>query len=309
MSSTSNCDNSRVTTSPPLHVFGDAAKFRTRLRSLLKQGDDLLARIDAIETTHAPSSGVGLRASLDAILFESEIGRRVSDWDVRVWRALRDYLGNAAPKAVLKPPSRDKTDRSVKKMVEQNRHFIRTRQDDLRGLIERVPGRRIVQSPSSSQPDLGELRRTRLVDPKVLDGYSRRMSKFKTVHQRAEAIGASKELLEATYRGVLDLVSQPYANTDDYPALAKKVRVVFQGHPDFLPTGGGSQAVTKLLSGFGQLSNGIAEMRNNYGTGHGKTRHPVGLEVRHARLAVDIAVAECRFVALTANDLGLLTGT
>ncbi|MDO8308908.1 MAG: abortive infection family protein [Actinomycetota bacterium] len=134
------------------------------------------------------------------------------------------------------------------------------------------------------------------------------MSRFKTVHQCAEAIGASKELLEATFRGALDLMCVAYGRSDDYPALAKKVRSALHSYPGFAPAGDESKAITKILSGFGQISSGMAEMRNSYGTGHGKPRHPGGLTVRHARLAVDLATAECRFIALSLRDLGLLTG-
>lgn len=45
----------------------------------------------------------------------------------------------------------------------------------------------------------------------------------------------------------------------------------------------------------------------SYGTGHGRPRHADGLTVRHARLAVDLTAAECRYLALTLQDLSLLT--
>ena len=46
----------------------------------------------------------------------------------------------------------------------------------------------------------------------------------------------------------------------------------------------------------GSVAIGIAELRNLYGTGHGKGGNHKGLTVRHARLAVSASAALCMFL-------------
>lgn len=110
-------------------MYGDAGKLRARLRTLIKQGDDLLASIDAQETTHKSTTGVGLVSWGDSMLFESAVGRRIVDWHWRIGRTLTEYLGKGAPQTDLKPPVRAVGDRAVAKLVSGNRTFIRMRQD------------------------------------------------------------------------------------------------------------------------------------------------------------------------------------
>ena len=50
----------------------------------------------------------------------------------------------------------------------------------------------------------------------------------------------------------------------------------------------------------------LAEWRNRYGRGHGRTKYPVGVKARHARLAVDTAETCIRLVVTTMDDLELL---
>ena len=46
----------------------------------------------------------------------------------------------------------------------------------------------------------------------------------------------------------------------------------------------------------GSISNQLAELRNLFGTGHGKLTHHVGLEKRHAKLAVSAAATLALFL-------------
>lgn len=50
-----------------------------------------------------------------------------------------------------------------------------------------------------------------------------------------------------------------------------------------LPAGG---TIKRILSSLGNIAGGIAELRNPYGTGHGKADSYKGLTIRHAKLAV-----------------------
>lgn len=48
----------------------------------------------------------------------------------------------------------------------------------------------------------------------------------------------------------------------------------------------GADMIKRLLSNLGTIGNGLAELRNLYGTGHGKHGSATGLSARHAKLAV-----------------------
>jgi hypothetical protein len=58
----------------------------------------------------------------------------------------------------------------------------------------------------------------------------------------------------------------------------------------------GADAIKRLLGNLGQVSQGIAELRNLYGTGHGKDGTFRGLGPRHARLAVGAATTLATFL-------------
>ncbi len=48
----------------------------------------------------------------------------------------------------------------------------------------------------------------------------------------------------------------------------------------------GAEAIKRILGNFAQLTQGLAELRNLYGSGHGRDSSRRGLQPRHARLAV-----------------------
>jgi hypothetical protein len=57
-----------------------------------------------------------------------------------------------------------------------------------------------------------------------------------------------------------------------------------------------------LLNNLASISNGLAEIRNLYGTGHGKHARSKGLQRRHARLAVGAASTLGVFLFETYRD-------
>jgi hypothetical protein len=60
--------------------------------------------------------------------------------------------------------------------------------------------------------------------------------------------------------------------------------------PDDVPdTARASNIVKNILGNLTSISGGMAELRNSYGSGHGKTAKYRGLSTRHARLAVSSA--------------------
>jgi hypothetical protein len=111
------------------------------------------------------------------------------------------------------------------------------------------------------------------------------------------AIGTAKEFLETLCKTILAERGVPVANDEDLPALVratiKSLKIVPDGIAAHGPT---EKAITILLNNLGSIGHRLAELRNLYGTGHGKTTHHVGLENRHAKLAVGAAATLAVFL-------------
>lgn len=105
-----------------------------------------------------------------------------------------------------------------------------------------------------------------------------------------EAIGKSKELIESCCKTILEERDEPCSKEWTLTQLVKATMKCLGIETDAinadLPAGG---TVKKILSSLGNIAGGIAELRNPYGTGHGKSDSYKGLTVRHAKLAVGSA--------------------
>ena len=60
-----------------------------------------------------------------------------------------------------------------------------------------------------------------------------------------------------------------------------------------------SDTIKRLLSNLASITQGVAELRNHYGTGHGKLNANRGLQPRHAKLAVGSASTLAVFLSET----------
>lgn len=113
-----------------------------------------------------------------------------------------------------------------------------------------------------------------------------------------QALGSAKELVEAVLKKILVEHGDTNLN-DDMPKLIKRVQGKLDLDPAAVaPTDPGADAIKRMLSGIGQIVHNLAELRNQYGTGHGKPG-PTGLEDRHAQLAVTVAGAAAAFLMET----------
>jgi hypothetical protein len=111
------------------------------------------------------------------------------------------------------------------------------------------------------------------------------------------AIGTAKEFLETLCKTILNERSVPFAKDEDLPALVKATIKALKIIPDNLVKSGGTEkTITVLLNNLSSIGHHLAELRNLYGTGHGKLTHHVGLEKRHARLAVGAAATLALFL-------------
>lgn len=111
------------------------------------------------------------------------------------------------------------------------------------------------------------------------------------------AIGTAKEFVESLCKTILSERGITFSKNDDFPGLVRltirEVGVV----PDSIgSTGDAEKKITVLLNNLGSVGQQLAEIRNQFGTGHGRTTSHVGLERRHARLAVGAASTLAAFL-------------
>jgi len=103
----------------------------------------------------------------------------------------------------------------------------------------------------------------------------------------ALAIGTAKELLETCCKTILEERGKPLSNNADLSELTKatfkELRLLPENISDSQKASG---TIKRLLSNLSTISVGLAELRNSYGTGHGKKAQAQGLKPRHAKLAV-----------------------
>lgn len=117
----------------------------------------------------------------------------------------------------------------------------------------------------------------------------------------AGAISSAKDLVETMCKLILDKRGVTYGK-DDLPVLYKKVSVDLgldrRAVPDHVK---GSEAAAKTLGGLNSSVQGLSELRNQLGRGHGRTTASPALE-RHARLAFNTAVTLTEFLYDTLQD-------
>ncbi|MEV0934283.1 abortive infection family protein [Streptomyces phaeochromogenes] len=118
------------------------------------------------------------------------------------------------------------------------------------------------------------------------------------------AIGAAKQLIEATAKTALRELSIEIDKNAALPALVSTVQKALKLDAGSAPDGpDGSKSVKKILSGSVNIAVGVAELRNQgFGSGHGQASAPAGLGVRHARLTVNAAVTWCELILDTLSD-------
>jgi hypothetical protein len=112
-----------------------------------------------------------------------------------------------------------------------------------------------------------------------------------------EAIGKAKELIESCCKAILEANSQEIDKNWDVSTLTKKtmeyLKIMPCDIPDNIPA---AQTMKSILGNLRAIAKGIAELRNLYGSGHGKLPNYKGLEERHAKLAVGSSLALVNFL-------------
>lgn len=106
----------------------------------------------------------------------------------------------------------------------------------------------------------------------------------------ASAIGTAKNLVEACCKTILKERNRSESNKEDVPVLVKSTYKVLSLTPDDIPNAAkAADTIKRLLSNLATVVQGLAELRNHYGSGHGRAFGTKGLQPRHAKLAVGAA--------------------
>jgi hypothetical protein len=115
------------------------------------------------------------------------------------------------------------------------------------------------------------------------------------------AIGTAKELLETTCKSILRQKGEIINPDWTLPQLLKATT----NSLDFAPKEASSpekaeKAIKQILGGIASIVQGVGELRNGYGTGHGKDADFKGLEIKYAKLLVGV-VSEIAILYLATN--------
>lgn len=104
------------------------------------------------------------------------------------------------------------------------------------------------------------------------------------------AIGLAKELIETCCKSIFEERSQSYDKNWDLTKLMKETTKLLKLTPEDIPNETkASNSIKQILGSLCSVVQGIGEIRNEYGSGHGKGGKFKGLQPRHAKLAVGSA--------------------
>jgi hypothetical protein len=138
----------------------------------------------------------------------------------------------------------------------------------------------------------------RLSDPRVVQQHLERMA-VNVERDPPAAVGSAKELVESVCKFILDDYEVPYEKADSlldlYKKAAKTLKLNREAVPDSVK---GSESAQKVPQNLATAVQSLAELRNELGLGHGKTK-PSPAFARHARLAFNASRAVVEFLLET----------
>ena len=117
------------------------------------------------------------------------------------------------------------------------------------------------------------------------------------------AIGIAKELIETCCKSIFDERLEEYDKNWDLPKLMKETTKLLKLTPDDIHNETkAASSIKQILGSLSSIVQGISEIRNEYGSGHGKGGKFIGLQPRHAKLVVG-AASTLAIYLLETNEL------
>lgn len=155
----------------------------------------------------------------------------------------------------------------------------------------------------SSAPAVAAVRDTLgAIDPGYITQQITRME-TSVVADPALAIGTAKELVETCCKTILSARGVAYSESAEISELVKSTVKELELVPsDIARDGKAADTVKRILNNLATITQGIVELRNQHGTGHGKEADRKGLGIRHARLVVGAASTLTVFLIETHNE-------
>ena len=111
-----------------------------------------------------------------------------------------------------------------------------------------------------------------------------------------DAIGKAKDLIESCCKTLLEKSNVAVDENWEIPRLIKEINSVLNLMPIGIDNPVVNEALRKLTGNLSQIPYQLATIRNKMGSGHGKSDSFVGLDARHAKLAVGAASTVCWFL-------------
>ncbi len=162
-------------------------------------------------------------------------------------------------------------------------HIIKTNRDNLGVLLEtkniknwvKVNDKKIYnqyfKDDDATEETLEEAQKV-LTSSDVFDHIRRIRSSLND--DAALAVGSTKEMIETVFKEILGIHGVEIGK-DDIPALWKQVQMKLELDPKEMDSiKPGADSLKKFLGALNQIVFAIAELRNDYGTGHGKAKAP-----------------------------------
>lgn len=133
-------------------------------------------------------------------------------------------------------------------------------------------------------------------DSEYINSQIELMLKMQEVNP-TEAIGKAKEFIESCCKTILEKVGVELSPKWDVTNLVDEVFKHFNVMPRNIDDNiKGAKSIKQVLGNLKAIAQGVAELRNMYGSGHGKSDSYQGLEPRHAQLAVGSSITLVRFM-------------
>ena len=156
---------------------------------------------------------------------------------------------------------------------------------------------------TGSALDVGTLHS--LGDREALARYEQRMQQ--SIESDPElAIGSAKELLEAVCKMILaEAGIEPSSTWSAFELFKEAARHLDLSVSDVPDDRAGADEIRRVIRGLASVVTATAELRNRYGTGHGRPSRPSGLRPRHARLVVGSAITLVNFLISTWEERGV----
>ncbi len=177
---------------------------------------------------------------------------------------------------------------SMKERDEENRKDRAIAYKKCRGILDKVAGTMVMTTTAESLKVA--------FDSDYISAQIDIMLNLKEENQ-TEAIGKAKELIESCCKTILELENCTVDKDWEVPRLVDETFKHFNIMPKNIPDDvKGAKSIKAILGNLKAIAQGVAELRNLYGSGHGKSSSYKGLESRHASLAIGSSTTLVRFL-------------